>query len=135
MFVGARSPMNVCAIRHGNQSSPCGPSRFFILYVLAASLAGEPPKKAQLHNLLIPSTTSSTYKEMYESNSTLHNSVRFKHHYETKKSRTPSCCQVVILYSSSTCVEHRLGELVSRIIIIPNMAGTNRQLQSEELTQ
>jgi hypothetical protein len=113
-FVGVWSPTNVWAICPGSRSRPCGKlmNFFYMLPILAAFLAGEPPKQAQLHNLLI--AASSIYKEMYQTNSTLHNSIPFKYHYETKKSRSSaSLPQVVILSSSTTCVEHHLGEHIS----------------------
>jgi hypothetical protein len=63
---------------------------------------------AQLHNILIQTTTNLTYKEMHETNSTLHNSVQFKHHYETKKSSS-----VITLLGRYHLLLHHLGELVS----------------------
>jgi hypothetical protein len=45
---------------------------------------------------------------MHETNSTLHNSVQFKHHYETKKSSS-----VITLLGRYHLLLHHLGELVS----------------------
>jgi hypothetical protein len=112
MFIG--EPTNITTM--WTLYSSVNEHKLGIIYIYC--LFWLPPRLGSLQNrhnyiILIPATTSSTYKEMYETNAILHNSVRFKHHCETMKwssDITPLGRYPPLL---PACVEHRLGKLVS----------------------
>jgi hypothetical protein len=84
MFIG--EPTNITTM--WTLYSSVNEHKLGIIYIYC--LFWLPPRLGSLQNrhnyiILIPATTSSTYKEMYETNAILHNSVRFKHHCETTK--------------------------------------------------